>query len=248
MYEKYIQIINNNVGIITSKNANKNGISRTILSKMVKNKLIKRITYGIYVTDEFIYDELFIFQMKHPNTVYSFNTALYLLNKKERTPEKFDITTTRNARNIANKNNITVNEVVQNYMFERILERLSISKYKYNFILKGGLLLSSIMGIDTRTTMDMDTCIKGINLTDQELYEVLTEILSINIDANVTFTIKNFKPIREEDTYGGLKYHLIATFDGIKVNLNIDIATGDIITPQEIEYKEIIHIIKEKLL
>ncbi len=96
MYEKYIQIVNNNGGIITSKNANKNGISRTILSKMVKNKLIKRITYGIYVTDEFIYDELFIFQMKHPNTVYSFNTALYLLNKKERTPEKFDITTTRN--------------------------------------------------------------------------------------------------------------------------------------------------------
>lgn len=96
MYEKYIQVINDNGGIITSKNANKNGISRTILSKMVKNKSIKRIDYGIYVTDEFTYDELFIFQMKHPNTVFSFNTALYLLNKTERTPEKFDITTTRN--------------------------------------------------------------------------------------------------------------------------------------------------------
>lgn len=140
------------------------------------------------------------------------------------------------ARNTANKNNITVNEVLQNYMFERILERLSISKYKYNFILKGGLLLSSIMGIDTRTTMDMDTCIKGIDLTDEELYKVLTEILSINIDDNVTFTIKNFNPIREEDTYGGLKYNLIAAFDGIKVNLSIDIATGDVITPGEIEY------------
>ena len=140
------------------------------------------------------------------------------------------------AKNIANRSNITVNEVLQNYMFERILERLSISKYKYNFILKGGLLLSSIMGIDTRTTMDMDTCIKGIELTDEELYKVLTEILSINIDDNVTFTIKNFKPIREEDTYGGLKYNLIATFDGIKVNLSIDIATGDVITPREIEY------------
>ena len=140
------------------------------------------------------------------------------------------------AKNIANRCNITVNEVLQNYMFERILERLSISKYKYNFILKGGLLLSSIMGIDTRTTMDMDTCIKGIELTDEELYKVLTEILSINIDDNVTFTIKNFKPIREEDTYGGLKYNLIATFDGIKVNLSIDIATGDVITPREIEY------------
>lgn len=96
MYEKYIQIINANGGIITSKDANKNGISRTILSKMVKNKSIERINYGIYITDQFIYDELFIFQMKHPNTVFSFNTALYLLNKTERTPEKFDITTTRN--------------------------------------------------------------------------------------------------------------------------------------------------------
>jgi len=140
------------------------------------------------------------------------------------------------ARNTANKNNITVNEVLQNYMFERILERLSISKYKYNFILKGELLLSLIMGINTRTTMDMDTCIKGIDLTDEELYKVLTEILSINIDDNVTFIIKNFKPIKEENIYGGLKYNLIATFDGIKVNLSIDIATGDVITPREIEY------------
>ena len=97
MYEKYIQIINDNGGIITSKDANKNGISRTILSKMVKNKSIERIDYGIYVTDEFVYDELFIFQLKHPNTVFSFNTALYLLDKTERTPEKFDITTTRNS-------------------------------------------------------------------------------------------------------------------------------------------------------
>lgn len=96
MYEKYIQIINDNGGIITSKDANKNGISRTILSKMVKNESIERIDYGIYVTDEFVYDELFIFQLKHPNTVFSFNTALYLLDKTERTPEKFDITTTRN--------------------------------------------------------------------------------------------------------------------------------------------------------
>lgn len=140
------------------------------------------------------------------------------------------------ARNVANKNNITVNEVLQNYMFERILERLSVSNYKYNFILKGGLLLSSIMGIDTRTTMDMDTCIKGIDLTDEELYKVLMEILSINIGDNVTFTIKNFKPIREEDIYGGLKYNLAATFDRIRVDLSIDIATGDIITPKEIEY------------
>ena len=140
------------------------------------------------------------------------------------------------SRNLAATYNITANEVLQNYMFERILERLSISKYKSNFILKGGLLLSSIMGIDTRTTMDMDTCIKGINLTDEQLYKVLKEILNIDVGDNVSFEIKNFEPIREEDDYGGLRYNIIAKFDNIKVNLSIDIATGDLITPREIEY------------
>ena len=137
---------------------------------------------------------------------------------------------------LASKNNITTNEILQNYMFERILERLSVSKYKNNFILKGGLLLSSIMGIDTRTTMDMDTCIKGINLTDEQLYEVLNEILNIDVNDGVKFEIKNSKPIRENDDYGGLKYKLLAKFDNLRVNLSIDIATGDLITPREIEY------------
>lgn len=140
------------------------------------------------------------------------------------------------SRNLAKSCNITANEVLQNYMFERILERLSVSKYKNNFILKGGLLLSSIMGIDTRTTMDMDTCIKGIDLTDEQLYEVLQEILNIDIGDNVSFEIKNSKPIREEDTYGGLRYNIVAKLDNIKVDLSIDIATGDLITPREIEY------------
>ena len=140
------------------------------------------------------------------------------------------------SRNIAVKNNITINEVLQNYMFERILERLSVSKYKNNFILKGGLLLSSIMGIDTRTTMDMDTCIKGIDLTDEQLYEVLQEILNIDVNDGVKFEIRNSQPIREDDDYGGLKYNLLAIFDNLRVNLSIDIATGDLITPREIEY------------
>ncbi len=140
------------------------------------------------------------------------------------------------SRNLAKSCSITTNEVLQNFMFERILERLSVSKYKNNFILKGGLLLSSIMGIDTRTTMDMDTCIKGIDLTDEQLYEVLNEILSIDIEDGVIFEIKNSKAIREEDTYGGLRYNIVAKFDNIRVDLSIDIATGDLITPHEIEY------------
>lgn len=140
------------------------------------------------------------------------------------------------ANNLAKRCDITTNEILQNYMFERVLERLSKSKYKNNFILKGGLLLSSIMGIDTRTTMDMDTCIKGINLDDTQLYEVLNEILSIDVNDNIKFYIKNSKPIREDDDYGGLKYNLLAQYENLRVNLSIDIATGDLITPKEIEY------------
>lgn len=140
------------------------------------------------------------------------------------------------ANNLAQRCDITTNEILQNYMFERVLARLSKSKYKNNFILKGGLLLSSIMGIDTRTTMDMDTCIKGINLDDTQLYEVLNEILSIDVNDNIKFYIKNSKPIREDDDYGGLKYNLLAQYENLRVNLSIDIATGDLITPKEIEY------------
>ena len=84
--------------------------------------------------------------------------------------------------------------------------------------------------------MDMDTCIKGISLTDEQLYEVLQEILSIDVEDNVSFEIKNSEPIREEDDYGGLRYNIIAKYEHLIVNLSIDIATGDAITPREIEY------------
>ena len=135
MYEKYIEIINSNGSIITSKDANKKGISRTILSKMVKDKAIERIDYGIYATNKFIYDELFIFQMKHPNIVFSFNTALYLLNKTERTPEKIDITTTRNnslgyCKDIANIHRVN-NEMI-NIGKIKILTNTGKEVYSYN--------------------------------------------------------------------------------------------------------------------
>ena len=93
------------------------------------------------------------------------------------------------------------------------------------------------MGIDTRTTIDMDTCIKGLDLTDEQMYKVLQEILSIDVEDRVEFKIKNSEPIREDDDYGGIKYNILAIFENIRVNLSIDIATGDIITPKEIEYE-----------
>lgn len=105
------------------------------------------------------------------------------------------------SKNLAIKNNVTTNEILQNFMFERILERLANSKYKHNFILKGGLLLSSIMGIDNRTTMDMDTCISGIELDTNTLSEILKEIFEVKIDDGVTLELSSSKPIKEEDEY-----------------------------------------------
>ena len=103
------------------------------------------------------------------------------------------------ARNVANENAISIQQVLQNYMFERVLERLSKSEYKENFIIKGGLLLSSIMGINLRTTMDMDTNIIGINLDKEKLLEILNGVLNMDIGDNVTFKIEKVEEIKQEE-------------------------------------------------
>lgn len=107
------------------------------------------------------------------------------------------------SKEIAKKYNITVFEALQRFMFERILERISVSQYKNNFILKGGILLSAMMGIENRTTKDIDTTIKGIDISKENMLEILNEILNINLNDGVKFDIINIKNIREEDVYGG---------------------------------------------
>lgn len=141
------------------------------------------------------------------------------------------------ARNIANENAISIQQVLQNYMFERVLERLSKSEYKENFIIKGGLLLSSIMGINLRTTMDIDTNITGINLDKEELLKKLNEVLNMDIGDNVTFKIEKVEDIKQEEYYGGYQFKIIATYENIKVQFHMDVSTGDVITPRAIEYK-----------
>lgn len=141
------------------------------------------------------------------------------------------------ARNVANENAISIQQVLQNYMFERVLERLSKSEYKENFIIKGGLLLSSIMGINLRTTMDMDTNITGINLNKEELLKILNEVLNMDIGDNVTFKIEKVEDIKQEEYYGGYQFKIIATYENIKVQFHMDVSTGDVITPRAIEYK-----------
>lgn len=128
-------------------------------------------------------------------------------------------------------------EVLQRFMFERILEKISISKYNSNFILKGGLLLSAIFGINERSTKDIDTTIIGIDISKTEMVKILNEILNIDLNDGTTFNIVNITDIREESEYGGNKYNIIGKIENIKVQLEIDISTGDKVTPREMKYK-----------
>lgn len=132
--------------------------------------------------------------------------------------------------------NISAQLVMQNYMLERLLERISLSEYRYNFIVKGGFLISSIVGLNTRATMDLDTTIKGFDLTHKEIQNIFTEICNIEIKDNIIFEIVNIADIRERDDYPGIRVGLQAKYSPICVPLTVDVTTGDMITPREIEY------------
>lgn len=140
------------------------------------------------------------------------------------------------SKEIERKYKLNHYELLQRFMFERILERISLSKYQENFILKGGLLLSALFGIDSRTTRDMDTTIKGLNISKEQMVNVMNEILSIDLKDGVKFELVNVTDIREDDEYGGNKYHLIGKLENLKINLDIDISTGDAVVPRELEY------------
>ncbi len=138
--------------------------------------------------------------------------------------------------NKAKRLNLSPQDLMQMYFFERILYRISISKYKYNFIIKGGLLLSSMFEDESRTTQDMDTMLKGIEVSEKTLKKVLSDIFKIDAHDGITFEILNFRKIREEDLYGGYRVSIKAFIDTLSVNLKLDITTGDPIIPREIEY------------
>lgn len=143
----------------------------------------------------------------------------------------------RLAKEIENKYDLNYYEILQRYMFERVLERISVSKYQDNFILKGGLLLSAMFGIDNRMTKDMEATITGIDVSKDKMLKVLNEILSINLNDGVKFDVIDITDIREDDEYGGNKYHIVGKLQSLKVNLEIDISTGDKVTPKELKYK-----------
>jgi len=139
--------------------------------------------------------------------------------------------------NIAKENKVSAQSILQTYMLERLLERISVSKYKDNFILKGGMLISAMLGIDSRTTMDMDTTIKGFSLTEENIKNVMNEICNIDLNDDVTLKIKKIELIREDDDYGGYRITFEANLNNeMPVIMKIDITTGDKITYREIKY------------
>lgn len=139
-------------------------------------------------------------------------------------------------RNISKKTGANPNSLLQMCLFEGILEKISKSKYSENFILKGGLLISSLIGVDMRSTIDMDTTIKGIPVSEETITQIIKEILEIKIDADIKYKLIKLSPIRQKDVYEGFCASISCNFGKINASLNIDITTGDIITPKEMKY------------
>ena len=139
-------------------------------------------------------------------------------------------------RNLAKKKGIHAQEVLQIFMFERIIERLSVSPYKDRFILKGGLLISAILGVAERTTMDMDTTVKGLPMDEQSIRKAISEILDQPVDDGIEFQLLDLTPIREDDEYENFRASIQATYGKMKIPMKIDITTGDEITPKEIQF------------
>lgn len=139
-------------------------------------------------------------------------------------------------RNIAKKKNLPAQVILQNYMFERLLVRLSRSDYKDKFVLKGGMLVAAIVGLDNRATMDLDTTLKNLPLTPEAIRHALEIICSIPFDDGVSFQIGTIAPIRDDDIYGGYHVSLNARFDTLLTPLTIDVSTGDAITPNAVRF------------
>lgn len=139
-------------------------------------------------------------------------------------------------KNIAKDKNISAALVLQNYMLERFLERVSLSRYHDNYIIKGGFLIASMVGLDSRATMDMDATIKGYPINEEAIRKMVEDIIAVPVEDTIHFCLKSVREIREGDEYTGYRVALTADYEKMAVPLKLDITTGDKITPREIEY------------
>lgn len=140
-------------------------------------------------------------------------------------------------KNISKDKDVDFNTLLRLYMYDRFIERLSVSKHKDNFILKGGFYLSTLFGVENRTTMDIDTDFRNAKFNEKTIVKMIKEITSIDINDNAKLNYLGIAPIRDEDEYGGFRVGIQVEFENIKEIFHIDIATGDPITPKEIKYK-----------
>lgn len=139
-------------------------------------------------------------------------------------------------RNRSNGNSAQAQTIIRNYIMERFLERISLSKYRDHFILKGGMLVSALVGLENRATMDIDTTIKNLPLSVDDVTDIITEIIKVAVEDGITFSIKRVFEIMDEAEYPGVRAMLEAELDSMRTPLKIDISTGDVITPKEIEF------------
>ena len=126
--------------------------------------------------------------------------------------------------------------IIRNYVMERFLERLAVSPYRDNLILKGGTLVSAMVGLDNRSTMDVDTAVKNLTLTEEKAHEIVSEIISIPLDDGMTFTIASVTTIMDDADYPGVRVQLDTCLETMHTPLKIDFSTDDVITPGEILY------------
>lgn len=139
-------------------------------------------------------------------------------------------------KNLALINHVPAQAILQNFMLERLLERISISKYKEMIVLKGGMLIASMVGINSRTTMDMDATLRGYPLSEETIRVAFIDICAIHLNDEVMLALDRVAPIRDEDEYGGYRVSIIAKYETINTPLKMDITTGDIITPGAVRY------------
>ena len=140
-------------------------------------------------------------------------------------------------RNLSKTKSADAQLLMRNYMMERFLERMSLSAYHDKFILKGGMLVAALVGLDARSTMDMDATVKGVNVSVEDVENIIATIVSVPMDDGVTFYVKRITEIMDEAEYPGIRVNMETKFDGVTTPLKIDISTGDAITPKEVNYR-----------
>lgn len=142
-------------------------------------------------------------------------------------------------RNISKEKNVDINTLLRIYMYDRFIERLSSSKHSNNFVIKGGFYLSTLYGVESRSTMDIDTMFRNASFDEKTLINMFNDIVKIDLKDNVIFEIIDVDTIRDEDEYGGFRFNFVASMENIKEKFHIDVATGDPITPKAIVFKYI---------